>query len=181
MAATTDYTLLDVVNEMKDKQLIEIGSENGSGFFYIGTIEDLKKNIEQYDVAVKEYANKCIENANNLLSRAINNPATITDYMDSIEIAFRQGKDVDLTYEGYEKYLKKYFASLISKKKALDARFDYYEQLKPLFKRKVVDERRSIVDRGAVNVIVEGNEKGGLWDKSEVKTSPLMFSTENSD
>lgn len=181
MAATTEYTLLDIVNEMKDKQLIEIGSENGSGFFYIGTVEDLKKNIDEYDKMVKDYANTRIENANSRLTSSINNPPTISEYMETIATAYRQGKDPDLSYEGYEKYLKKYFSSLVSKKKTLDDRFDYYEQLKPLFERKVVDERRSIVDKGAVNVIVEGDEKGRFWDKSEVKSSPLMFMTDQFD
>ena len=167
--------LWEVVNEMDDSQEIEIGTKGGSGYFYIGTVGDLKKNINSYNDALQAYADRQEAEARKRFERALQNPPTIEAYMAKLISKYDDGEFVDTSYEGYQKYQEKWFASFTSKKHRLEDKEKNAKNVVTLFRRGVHEVFKSVVDKGALNIIITGDEIGRFWDKSEVGEEKMLF------
>ena len=162
--------LKKTLRSLDPQQKIKVGSKESSSFWYIGTAEDLLKNIEVYSTYCKLYIEKIRKRAETRLNNAIANYPTPEEY---IRYELQMSKP-NLTTEGYMKTLNAWFASVakLQEKKQIKAEWD--DNFVKLAAREVVDCFMSDpnVDYGVMQITVHGYEFGKYWIFNEASRTP---------
>lgn len=147
-----------------DKRL-KVGAEEGSSFFYAGTVGDFLDHMENYSYLLERYAQNVVDNAVRVRDQKINNPLTIDRF---IKQQMRQ-LDPAISLDDYKTYLARYFDGVARAINAVNKAKEAQEGFKYLHQRKVIKifESDPVADYDTTIMIIEGYEKGKYWTISE--------------
>lgn len=139
---------------------IKIGSSNGNGYFYYGTIGDWRKNGNDYSDELKDHMYsrylKSLKNSND----------TIQSFCRNIIAKSENG----VVPEKYISTIENYFGRISKMVNAKNNTKKWYDNFVPVSDREVVeffDADMAIEDEDCMILIVEGNESGKFWDGNE--------------
>lgn len=155
----------DALYGMPSTKRIKIGAENGTSFFYCGTIEDLLFKIDDYSLICRQNARKEVAEANNRLSRLINNPPTIERF---VKRELRKPIPA-VSIENYNLYVEMYLKIINRTLNSIDTKKFRLSTFEPLDKREVIEVREAdpAVDEDVIILIVSGYEVGSYWTTDE--------------
>lgn len=160
---------------LPDEALIKVGAKNGSGWFYVGTVEELKRYMDVYNDTVYNRWKYIVKNATERLERAVDNTPTWAMYIRGT--AKTMGIDTaDFSFESYLKSCRRYESKLM-KMRTLKQK---YERIRDSYihleKREVVSCEKSdpVVD-ATFNIIIDGSETGVVWTSDEIKERGLQL------
>ena len=102
-------TLKKELRKLEPEQKIKVGSKGGSMFWYVGTADDLLKNLPVYNAYCELFIKTALKNANNRLKSALATYPTLEEYA-KFELAMTKP---DLTVEGSEAAVAAWFNNII--------------------------------------------------------------------
>jgi len=167
-------TVRETLEKFEDSQKVKIGASGGSGWFVIGTVEEIKANLADIETAIMVYPNQRLERAEKAFSKACHNPMDMSAYMLKQLARHQQGFVPDLTWEGYLKEFEKYCHTVETKLATIRRMEDAKYNVKQLMDREVLDVSKSIKKDG-MRILVEGNEEGLWWDAEEKKEGDKIY------
>jgi len=163
-------SLKTVLRELDPQQKIKVGSKSSSMFWYIGTADDLLKNIPLYNAYCDLYIDNLVKRAETRLKNAINAYPTPAEYART-EL---RTSTPNLTTEGYMKALELWFDNIrnLNEKKNQKEKWD--EQYSNIQNREVIETALCdpIADYGVVRIIIKGHENGKYWTYDEAQKVP---------
>jgi hypothetical protein len=140
-----------------DVDMIKLGAVNGSGFFFIGPVEELRGDgMQRYEYYIREYEFNRIGKTEETIQR----------------IKKRKPEDEEHEKEK-ERLIKKY-------EKRIKIWTEYYKNRKPFGDREVLTTYfPTAYDPDVKIVIIEGDTFGKYWTLDEVKNGKLMAIANN--
>lgn len=172
--------ILNALEPYDYKKPLKVGSSDGSGFFYCGTVGNFVEDMEDHSDLLRKHALASVQAANRRLNQRLSNPPTIDRFCRE---ELRSDKP-NLTFENYRFYVDHYFAAIKGFKSAADTQEEHYEAFKPLSKREVVEIREAsdAADPGVTILIIDGYELGKYWTVGEAKgKSYIAFMKDSGD
>ena len=158
---------------------VKIGAENGSGFFYAGSIVNYLDNIERVDKACHLAAKQNVSRHKDRIDRMCRNCPTPEAFARRCLARDEQEK---MTSENYSQFLDAYYKKLCSVSEETQKAEDILNNWKVLAQRKVVRCDDSIADEDCLVVIIEGYELGRYWTLDEVpKGEEVCFSLDEDE
>ena len=186
------------IKDISPEQLVKIGTDKGSGYFYVGRLGDA--DLDALDAQLKLDFQKSLDNALERERKATNDQKM---YSKSLESAQKRHNDARQTVEDLvsmvgpdaaetmqarpeafdiAEEIKKYETLL---ERATGERENAHESVKrtkkklsdmiPLKDREVVETYDSIDEKGVLCVIVEGLGEGKLWAINENKPFEINY------
>lgn len=167
-----------LVNYNSEKKL-KVGAENGSAFFYCGTVGDFIANITDYSLLCKQNALDTFERAKSRLDYRVKNPPTVETFVQS---EMKNDKK-DFSMDNFFRYVQHYFKSLDRLINSLENAKSKLEKFKPLTEREVVEIREAdpVADQDVTIAIITGYEAGSYWTAKEAWNKSISFSSVYSD
>lgn len=170
--------LLEALQAYPDDQPVKIGTVDGGGYWYLGTVGDVRQRTAILNDACYEYAVRLHQNAIKSIDFLTQNPPTHDRFMKwQKRIALNLDTEPDFSPESYEKFKAKYAhdkkrAELYKKKTA--QRVSTYVSL---YDREVLDiaDCIDVADPGVVRVVITGYEHGACWVMAEAKEFPAVM------
>jgi hypothetical protein len=168
-----------LVNYNSEKKL-KVGAENGSAFFYCGTVGDFIANITDYSLLCKQNALDTFERAKSRLDYRVKNPPTVETFVQS---EMKNDKK-DFSMDNFFRYIQHYFKSIDRLINSLENAKIKLEKFKPLSERETIEIREAdpIADQNATIMIITGYEVGSYWTVEEAgNRKSISFSSVYSD
>jgi hypothetical protein len=160
-------TLTKTLEGMSGK--IKIGAEDGSSYFYVGTAEDFRENMDKYEKMDMDYYDNKVNRTKERFEELLNTDTSFSGYAKKQYKAFvLAGSQPNFTMSGYTAYLtqhaKKTSACFSALKEERKRRADRV----PLPIREVVEvfEADKVVDDCMV-IKISGDEIGTFWTTDE--------------
>ena len=174
--------LLKDLKEKNPDQIIKIGSVDGTGFWYCGTVRYFLDNISSINKTVKEYSAAQLASAQKAFESLLESYPTPADYA-KLELK-KEAEERKMSVEGYNKLLSRWFSAVISADARIKTWEQRFENYVALSKREVKDSDMAdpVVDEGVLWILVDGFEAGRYWTTDEVKAMPavhFMYSKES--
>lgn len=163
-------TLADALKALPSEMMIKVGTENGSGFFWIGRLENLKKQIDDVSESMRDVLRRAAEKDIGTISRRT--PSTYGSWA-SIQLRefVKDEKSMLVTdMAHYKLYLDEFNAQTHRKAGYAKKKVDMYHSFIPLSVRKVTDvfEADTAVEpEGTISLIIAGDESGRWWYTEE--------------
>lgn len=161
--------IADVLANYPDDYNIKIGSADGNGYFYCGTVADWNENCDAYSVAMKAHVLERYNNAFNSCQKSIKL---------FCENTIKASKDHKTITEDYILSVENYFeriGKMVTTKNNAKKRMDLYV---PIGDREVVEyfEADLAVEfPECLIILIKGSESGKFWDNTEVTDCHLGF------
>lgn len=160
---------------------IKLGADCGSGFFYVGSVELLNENAEEYDQQLKAAARNSAAVHKKSRDSMASNPPTLTSYVME---ELHEDKPMP-SFHDYMKSVAAWMKACVKKEEAYRAAIDRAENFQCLMKREVIriQEADKIADEGVLIIVVRGGERGKYWISGEANGEPfgLMGDTEEDE
>lgn len=169
--------ILEAIAKYPAEQKLKIGAKDGTGWWYVGTVGDVRMWNEALDEKCHKYAMDIQKNAvKSLNARLKNQPTPEAFARTQIKKAEDTGEYLDLSREAYQTALERYFADVnkaVTHLKIMSKRLNEYVKLQ---EREVVDCAMSdpAADAGVVRVLTAGYEYGSFWATDEAKSLPTV-------
>ncbi|MBR5279961.1 MAG: hypothetical protein IKU26_03210 [Clostridia bacterium] len=169
--------ILEAIAKYPAEQKLKIGAADGTGWWYVGTVGDVRMWNEALDEKCHKYAMDIQKNAvKSLNARLKNQPTPEAFARAQIKKAEDTGEYLDLSREAYQAALEKYFADVrkaISYLKTASQRLKEYVKLqdKPVVDCAMCDPA---ADFDTLRVITEGYENGAFWTTDEAVKLPSV-------
>ena len=169
--------ILEAIAQYPAEQKLKIGAADGTGWWYVGTVGDVRMWNEALDEKCHKYAMDIQKNAvKSLNARLKNQPTPEAFARAQIKKAEDTGEYLDLSREAYQAALEKYFADVhkaVAHMKAMSKRLKEYVKLQ---EREVIDCAMSdkAADPGVVRVLTAGYENGAFWTTDEAVKLPSV-------
>lgn len=167
--------LLKQLEKLPDDMLIKIGAKNGSGWFYVGTVDEMKRFMDIYNDTVYHRWKYIVRNSTERLEKAVDNAPTWAMYIKSTSKS--NGIDsADFSYDSYLRSCHRY-ESKLNKMRQIKQK---YERVRDgyisLEKREVLScEKADPIADTTVNIIIDGYETGIVWTSDEIKERGLQL------
>ncbi len=163
------------LSEFSPDTVVKIGSEKGSSWWYVGTVEDFNKYADYYDDAILNRWQSVYKNATKKLLKAVDEAPTWSTYMNKV-IAKKGFEGVDYSYSAFLKHCDQYTRNL-NKLERLRKRYqtilEGYENIKD---RQVVRCAKSDPTMDdTMNIVVTGYETGAVWTSDDAETRGLQL------
>lgn len=151
----------DMLATMDPAREIKIGAENGSSYFYAGTVADIIENGPLYSRKLLNYAKLLSTNASADLEQTLRNPPTLQRYA-LIQI---KAQSPDYTYDGFKAMASIWLKTVRKRIENKTRRERQYREYVDLFSRTVHKsfDADAIAGEDATVIIVEGFEYGQYW------------------
>ena len=151
-------------------QKIKVGSKESSCFWYVGTADDMLKNLQVYNAYCDLHIDTVRSNAENNLKHALAEFPTPAVYA-KCELGC---KKPDLTAEGYMAALNSWFADIIRLNEKKEQKVKWDEEYKRIDEREVVEAVMSDpgADPDVMRITVRGHEHGKYWMFCEAPRVP---------
>lgn len=163
-------TLKRILRELDPNQKIKVGSKESSCFWYVGTADDMLKNLQVYNAYCDLHIDTMRSNAEGNLKRALAAFPSPADYA-RCELECKKPR---LTAEGYMSALNVWFADIIrlNEKKEQKVRWD--KEYQRIDDREVLESTMSdpTVENDVMRIIVHGHEHGKYWMFCEAPRLP---------
>ena len=173
-------TLREVLRDLPDKQIVKIGTDDGSGYFLAGEAGWINKQLESADYLVRKDWEKRRDRAMELLRQVMNAP-TYADWLRSQWLA----SDTDphkyakrnLSHEAYLKEIGNYHLQIDRRIKRVTRFLDIIKDYVTLPDRKVIEmaETDPGVDVDVLRILTEGAESGSVWYMSEANGNQYLY------
>lgn len=152
---------------------IKIGSVDGDGFWFCGTVGYVRQSMEAIDTKIKAYHRKRVAKAKKNLQECLNREPSPLAYLR----AEMQKLDPEPTARAYMETLNAYFSHAVRLQNTVKSYERTLYRVVDFADREVVECEMADpeVDEDTVRLIVEGAEKGTLWMTNEAKTIPCYF------
>lgn len=157
---------------------IKVGAQNGSGFFYIGTVGDFLDNSEKYEQADISYFDNRVKRANENLESTLN---ADTSYSGFAKKQYRKWENTGtkpiFSTDAYNQFLCGHASQLLKKFQTFINERKYRGERTPLMSRKVTDffAADKVAEPEDVLVIqIEGRESGQYWTFDEAESIPAV-------
>ena len=151
--------LTKVLSNTKYKN-VKIGAENGSGFFYAGSVDNYLKNTDRVDRACHLAAKQSVSRRKARIETLCKNCPTAETY---IRKSLSRNDAENMTAENYLKFLDKYFNTVRNVTKEMQKAEELLAHWEPLAQRRIVRKEESTVDEDCLIVIINGYEQGSYW------------------
>ena len=163
-------TLKKELRKLEPEQKIKVGSKGGSMFWYVGTADDLLKNLPVYNAYCELFIKTALKNANNRLKSALATYPTLEEYA-KFELAMTKP---DLTVAGYEAAVAAWFNNIIHLNELKAAKERWLNEYIKINERQVVEVEMCdpAADSGVIRIVVKGHESGKYWMYNEAKRIP---------
>lgn len=169
--------ILEAIAKYPAEQKLKIGAADGTGWWYVGTVGDVRMWNEALDEKCHKYAMDIQNNAvKSLNARLKNQPTPEAFAWAQIKKAEDNGEYLDLSREAYKAALEKYFADVhkaVAHMKAMSKRLKEYVKVQ---EREVIDCAMCdpAADAGVVRVLTAGYENGAFWTTDEAVKPPTV-------
>lgn len=152
---------INFLKEQDQSEIIYLGTNNGSGWIVIDTVEKIIANIDKIEKHLRNNAERVLENAKMILKTK---PFDIVDGLNKLSGDYdsEELKKIKIKLEHDErKYAnafvtKEKYSKIISKWKTID-------------KRRVVNTYDHETDEKGICILVDGIDNGTIWFKGEHK------------
>lgn len=163
-------SLAEVLKNARGRE-IKLGADLGSGFFFCGSCELLKKREEDYDRELRTAAKNAAATAKKSRDFAVENPPSLSSFI----LAELLHDNPNPTVESYTKSLTIWMKECVKRGETYKAAKERYDNYESLMSREVVrcTESDPAVDENKLIVIVRGYERGKYWLYDEAKGAPL--------
>lgn len=160
----------DFLAQTDKSQKIKVTSEEGSSFWYIGTVEDMQEKLSDYTYLCRVEEEQSGTNAKKRLTRLLNNPPNPVNYVK----AELEKRNPNPSKEAYLASLDGWFRAVVVAKNYVDETDQRLRKFASLGFRKVVDVARCdrTEDPGYLRVTVDGFETGAYWTSDEALELP---------
>ena len=182
--AKAEMKLRMVLDIIEDKtQKIKIGADNGSSFFYVGTVEDFTANESKYEQADISYYDNCVKSAEDNLDALLNADTSFSGYAKA---QYRKWVTVsarpNFSTSAYSVFLENHAHQLMVKFDSLiKERKNRLERL-VLMERPVTQKFNAditVEPDGVIVLSVKGNEIGAFWTTDEADGPQIKFGRNN--
>lgn len=166
MAKTLEKTL----RTLDPWQRIKVGTQRGTGFFYVGSAGDLLDYGSGYDLVCYQNVQKIKNSAEKRLNAALENYPSLKLFA---ETELRTGNP-KLSYDRYLEVVNAWFKQIERMSESLKRKQDRLGKFVHLPDRLVVEEALCdpASDYGVYRIVIEGNESGPYWLSSEPEKKP---------
>lgn len=154
-------------------QVIKVGTKEGNGWWYVGTVKDFSDHLDVYDQMLMDTAEKYLKIGTNAYNSKISKGTP--------EYYIRAFSDTDhwkdiMNVDHYTKWLDSWFKSIIRKKSALIKLESYCKNYRHLASREVVDWSKAdeAIEENCIRIIISGIERGVYWATSDAKQLPSV-------
>lgn len=165
MAESNHTILADLLATLPADRRLKLGAHNGSSFFYVGTVADVRENMDLYSRKLRNYAKMQLINAKADLEQKLRNPPTLQRYA----MAQVKTEKPDWTIDGFHAQAAGWLRDVKRLAGNLDKADRQYKAFADLPIREVLShfDADPLVDTDTTVIIVEGFEKGRYWTASE--------------
>lgn len=157
---------------------IKIGADNGSSWFYVGTVGDFLDNEETYEEKDISYFDNRVNSASDNLDIALN---ADTSYSGYAKQQYRQWKNKstrpNFTVQGYNTFLEYTAKQMTIKFQSFVKERTIRAERLPIMSREIVETRKAdrVADPGVLNILITGYEKGAFWVTEEADGPTVKF------
>lgn len=165
MAESKTTSLADLLATLPADRRLKLGAHNGSSFFYVGTVADVRENMDIYSRKLRNYARMQLINAQADLEQKLRNPPTLQRYA----MAQVKTEKPDWTIDGFHAQAAGWLRDVKKRTANLNMADRQYRAFVDLPIREVLShfDADPLVDTDTTVIIVEGFEKGRYWTASE--------------
>lgn len=164
---------------------IKVGAENGSGFFYMGTVGDFLDNSEKYEQADITYFDNRVKRADDNLEAMLNADTSYSGYAKKQYRKWENtGMRPNFTVDSYDVFLRGHAMQVLKKFQTFISERQYRAARTPLMSRQVTDffGADKVAEPEDVLVIqIEGRESGQYWTFDEAESIPALKFSGNND
>lgn len=163
------------LTELSPDTVVKIGSEKGSSWWYVGTVEDFNRYADYYDDAILNRWQSVYKNATKKLTKAVDEAPTWSAYLNK-EIAKKGFEGVDYSYSAFLKHCDAYTRNL-KKLERLRKRYQtILESYEHIHDRQVVRCAKSDPTMDdTINIVVTGYETGAVWTSDDCESRGLQL------
>lgn len=168
--------ILEAIKNYPGEQKLKIGAANGTGWWYVGTVGDVRMNIQALNEKCHKYAMDVQKNAVRSLNNRLKNQPTPEAFARAqIKKADARGW-LDLSREAYQAALERYFADVYKTVLHLKTVSQQLKEYVDLQQREIVDFSMSdpAADFDTLRVVTDGFEEGGFWTTDEAEQLPAV-------
>ena len=177
--------IMEAVAAYDAGQKIKIGAKEGTGWWYVGTVGDVRQYLEVLNDKCLKYAWAVQKNAVETLDTRLKKWPTPESFARLQLRRAADGKDLDLSMDSYLAAVKQYFADVWLAQRHLEQATARLRGYIPLAFREVVDVSKSEPcesgDPGVVRVLLAGYEYGAFWTTDEAETFPAVKFLNNNE
>lgn len=162
--------ILKAIEKYKDTQKIKLGS--ASGFFYIGTVGDLKDRIEVIDDGCKTFIRQRRQSTQETLVNWLGMDMTPSGWART-EL---KNEEPDLSVQNYINALDAYYRKVKSAKENAELWYKRFLMFEHIWNREVTDIGKAKLpeENGYILIVLEGHEQGKFWTSDEAKEIPAV-------
>lgn len=148
---------------------VKVGARDGSGYFYMGTGDDLRTHLDKYEEMLRRYEADRVTKARDRVEFMKSHQPDALSFVTK----FEDGTS-DMFLQYLDEWLNEYRRRLARQRLAEED----YRQRKRLADRQVVKEYTATnFDEGAKILIIDGGAYGAYWTFDEV-AEPMKFAAE---
>lgn len=177
--------ILETVAAYDAGQKIKIGAKDGTGWWYVGTVGDVRQYLEVLNEKCLKYAGVVQKNAAETLDTRLKKWPTPETFARLQLRRYADGKELDLSMESYMGAVKQWLADIWLAQRHLEQASARLKHYIPLSLREVVDVSKSEPcesgDPGVVRVMLAGYEYGAFWTTDEAETFPAVKFLNNNE
>lgn len=165
MAESKTTSLADLLATLPADRRLKLGAHNGSSFFYVGTVADVRENMDLYSRKLRNYARMQLINAQADLEQKLRNPPTLQRYA----MAQVKTEKPDWTIDGFKAQAAGWLRDVKRMTANLNKSDRQYDAFADLPIREVLShfDADPQVETDTTVIIVDGFEKGRYWMGSE--------------
>lgn len=165
-------TIEEILDNLKDDTTVYIGTMDGSGYFWIGSVEKAKESFEAMDKILSNLGKRDIANYEERLTSLEHSKPKKNWMKMKNSFGIMQLTEVDETEGHFNTRMKSYTKNLNKAKEKLARLKSYEKNLTDICHREVIEhgEKIEVSDfqyGPKYMILVEGFESGRWWFKSE--------------
>lgn len=168
-----EKTIFAEILETEDDSFgLMVGAKKGSKWFYVGTIADMKQNINKYSKKCYKRAIELEENAFGKYEDLLNNEPTLKSFV----MQELKNSKPNMTVSNYNAYVNAWLKSVEAKQAAYSKKKKQREEFVPLSERTVLEKfvANGFVEHNIIKIVLTGFETGGYWMSSEAEEIPSI-------
>jgi len=162
------------IKTLPDDQMIKVGSKNGCGWWYVGTVKDFIKKMDDISLELNKALKAIKKTSERNLETKLRNWPTPERYA---RFQLRKNDfEKALTYNAYNAWLSNWFTSVAKQKKSIIKAKENVKFFVDLYKREIIETSKAdeVIEEDCIRILVEGVEDGMFWSTDEAKSLPAV-------
>lgn len=171
-------TFEEALEKYKPNTKIKIGADDGTGFFYVGTVGDIVDGMSKFEKIDHAYYKNRLKSARQEFASEVNRDVSIMAYAKNVFNRVNANKSIGNPFseEDYQRFVAHHFKLLNAKYKTKLEEEEANNNYIPLSRRTVSGTFKAAkpVDDNVTVIMVSGYEKGAYWTYDEAESAPSM-------